>query len=53
MQALASCLPSLLRLQTPVQHPVVDRLVQMDRLDRLALVKVGEGVGDARVPLKI
>jgi hypothetical protein len=32
-----------LRPQLPIQHPIVDRLVQVRRLDRLAAGKVGYG----------
>ena len=36
-----------LRPQMPVEHSIVDRLVQMHRADGVAAVEVGDGAGDA------
>lgn len=39
---------SFLCPQLPIQHPVINRLTQMLRLDRLAIVQVGNRPGHAQ-----
>lgn len=36
-----------LRPKTSVKHPIIDRFIQMQRLDIFAVVEVGDGAGDA------
>jgi hypothetical protein len=36
-----------LRPQLPIQHTIIDRLVQMHGFDVFALVQIGDGAGDA------